>query len=105
MGAVRDAAAFVFVFVRDTEAALVEAGGEYDGTRGVLLAVVAVSTVQGPVPERAVTSPKPISTPATVASSVRREAMSGPVQISSKSCSSPRLISTPPGASLSRQRP
>ena len=33
-----------------------------------------------------------------------REAMSGPVQISSKSCSSPRLISTPPGASLSRQK-
>ena len=38
----------------------------------------AVSTVHGPLPERRTTSPKPISTPAAVASSVSCEAICGP---------------------------
>ena len=55
------------------------------------------------LPEIEETSPKPISTPATTASSVRREAIVVPSKISSKSCSSPRFMISPPGASLSRQ--
>jgi hypothetical protein len=102
MGAMRDAATFVLFLIGRPSLPLFRPVATRWRAR-VLLAVGRLDA-NGPVPATSgdFTEAELDSGDRGVVGQARGEV--GPFDVSSKSCSSPRLISAPPGASLSRQK-